>query len=93
MFLETALVYTYQVNVTGSLGASAEIVGIGNPANTIGTFNIGDQDASSESFAPNARWLFSPEIPTGMSSWGLAFSSPNLPIVALRSRLTAELRR
>ncbi len=76
-----ALVYTYQVNVTGSLGVSAEIVGISNPANTIGTFNIGDQDALSASFTPNARWLFSPEIPTGMSSWGLAFSSPMLPIV------------
>jgi hypothetical protein len=75
------LVYTYQVNVAGSLGVSAEIVGISNPANTIGTFDIGDQDASSVSFTPNARWLFSPEIPTGMSSWGLAFSSPQLPIV------------
>ncbi|MEX2169819.1 MAG: PEP-CTERM sorting domain-containing protein [Pirellulales bacterium] len=76
-----ALVYTYQVFVAGNLGVSAEIVGIGNPANTIGTFDIGDVDASSASFTPNARWLFSPEIATGMSSWGLAFSSPNLPIV------------
>ncbi len=79
-----ALVYTYQVVVTGSLGVSAEIVGISNPANTIGTFgplNAGDVDASSASFTPNARWLFSPEIPTGLSSFGLAFSSPNLPIV------------
>jgi hypothetical protein len=76
-----ALVYTYQVNVTGSLGVSAEIVGISNPANTIGTFDIGDQNANSASFTPNARWLFSPEIPTGMTSWGLAFSSPQLPIV------------
>ncbi len=75
------LVYTYQVNVTGSLGVSAEIVGIVNPANTIGTFDIGDQNASSASFTPNARWLFSPEIPTGMTSWGLAFSSPNTPII------------
>ena len=76
-----ALVYTYQVLVTGSLGVSAEIVGISNPANTIGTFDIGDQNASSASFTPNARWLFSPEIPTNLSSWGLAFSSPQLPIV------------
>lgn len=76
-----ALVYTYQVNVVGSLGVSTEIVGISNPANTIGTFDIGDQDASSASFNPNARWFFSPEIPTNMSSWGLAFSSPNLPVV------------
>lgn len=79
-----SLVYTYQVNVTGSLGVTAEIVGISNPANTIGTFgplNAGDVDASSASFTPNARWLFSPEIATGLSSYGLAFSSPNLPIV------------
>jgi hypothetical protein len=79
-----SLVYTYQVNVTGSLGVSAEIVGVSNPANTIGTFgplNAGDVNASSASFTPNARWLFSPEIPSGLSSFGLAFSSPNLPIV------------
>ncbi|MDM8009080.1 MAG: hypothetical protein QUV05_23310 [Phycisphaerae bacterium] len=75
------LVYTYQVSVTGSLGVSAEIVGVSNPANTIGTFDIGDVNASSASFTPNARWLFSPEIPTGMTSWGLAFSSLSLPIV------------
>ena len=75
-----ALVYTYQVNVTGTLGVSAQFVGVSNPANTIGTFDIGDQDASSESFTPNARWLFSPEVHTGKSSWGLAFSSPNKPI-------------
>lgn len=77
-----SLVYTYQVFVNGSLGVSAEVVGVTNPANTIGTFNIGDQDASSASFTPTtARWLFSPEIPTGMSSYGLAFSSPRRPIV------------
>ena len=76
-----ALVYTYQVNVTGPATASAEIIGVSNPANTIGTFNIGNQNASSASFTPNARWLFSPGVPTGMSSWGLAFSSPQLPIV------------
>lgn len=76
-----ALVYTYQVEVTGSLGVSGEVIGISNSANTIGTFNIGNVNASSSSFTPNATWLFSPEIPTGQSSWGLAFSSPNLPIV------------
>lgn len=75
------LVYTYQITVTGNLGVSAEIVGISNPANTIGAFDIGDDSPSSASFTPNARWLFSPEIPTGMTSWGLAFSSAYLPIV------------
>jgi hypothetical protein len=76
-----ALVYTYQVEATGPAGLSAEIIGVNNPANTIGTFDIGDQDASSASFTPNARWLFAPEIATGLTSWGLAFSSANLPIV------------
>ncbi len=76
-----ALVYTYQVFVTGNLGVSAEIIGVSNPANTIGSFDIGDVSPLSASFTPDARWLFSPEIPTGMSTWGLAFSSPNLPIV------------
>lgn len=75
------LVYTYQVFVAGNLGVSAEVVGVSNPANTIGTFDIGDIDATAASFTPNARWTFSPEIATGESSWGLAFSSPNLPIV------------
>lgn len=78
-----AMVYTYQVTVIGTLGVSAEVIGISDlaPANTIGTFDIGDQDASSASLTPNARWLFAPEIATGMTSWGLAFSSPNPPIV------------
>ncbi|QDV76187.1 hypothetical protein [Botrimarina mediterranea] len=76
-----AFVYAYQVEATGPEGLSAEIIGVNNPANTIGTFDIGDQDAASASFTPNARWLFAPEIATGLTSWGLAFSSPNLPIV------------
>ena len=67
------LVYTYQVEVVGNLGVSTEIVGVTNPANTIGTFDIGDVNASSASFTPNARWLFSPEVAMGESSWGLAF--------------------
>lgn len=76
-----ALVYTYQISVSGTRFVTAEIIGISNPANTIGTFDIGDVNASSASFTPNARWLFTPSIPTGGTSWGLAFSSPNLPIV------------
>ena len=75
-----ALVYTYQVNNTGTHFVSAEIVGIANPANTIGTFDIGDVDASSAALTPNAEWLFSPSIPTGQSSFGLAFSSPRAPM-------------
>jgi hypothetical protein len=75
-----ALVYAYQLNVAGTLNASAELVGIINPANTIGSFNIGGVAPSSASFTPNARWNFAGGIPTGSTSYGLAFSSPNLPI-------------
>jgi hypothetical protein len=75
-----SLVYTYQLNITGTLNASAHIVGISNPANTIGSFNIGGQSPSSASFTPNARWLFSGSIPSGSSSFGLAFSSPRQPM-------------
>lgn len=76
-----AFVYTYQVESTGPEGLSAEIIGVSNPAHTIGTFDIGDVNAASASFTPNARWLFAPEIATGTTSWGLAFSSPAQPIV------------
>jgi hypothetical protein len=83
-----ALVYTYQVNVNpGSLFVSSFTVGIDNAANTIGTFgplNTGDVDASSSSFdlSDNAEWFFTPgEIPDGVSSFGLAFSSPNIPMI------------
>lgn len=79
-----AVVYTYQLinsSDPGTDSISAQIVGIINAANTIGTFDIGDVDASSENFVGlNAVWLFNPEIPLGQSSWGLAFSSPNLPM-------------
>jgi hypothetical protein len=75
-----ALVYAYQLNVTGSLNASAELVGVINPANTIGSFNIGGVAPSSASFTPNARWNFAGGVPSGSTSYGLAFSSPNLPI-------------
>lgn len=82
------LVYAYQVFNTGIVFLSAEIVGIANPANTIGTFNdlnvAGDKDASDLGFdlSGNAFWQFDApnEIETGESSWGLAFSSPNTPM-------------
>jgi len=74
-----ALVYTYQLFVTGSLSSTDELVGIVNPANSIGSFNIGGVAPSSALFTPNARWSFAGGIPSGGSSYGLAFSSPNLP--------------
>lgn len=78
--LTDALVYTYQLFVTGTLNSSAELVGVINPANGIGSFNIGAVAPSSANFTPNARWNFAGGIPTGSSSYGLAFSSPNIPI-------------
>lgn len=76
-------VYTYQTNNTGSDNFSQLTVGITNPANTIGTFSIGDIDTSSALFdgSGNAEYQFlSPAIGTGQTSYGLAFSAPTLPI-------------
>jgi len=79
-----SVVYTYQLinsSDPGTDNLSAQIVGIINAANTIGTFDIGDVNASSSSFVGlNAQWLFNPEISLGETSWGLAFSSPNVPM-------------
>lgn len=81
------LVYTYQVNNTGLSLVSTEIVGIVNTAFTIGTFgplNAGDVDATAEFFdgGGNANWIFAPaSIPSGISSFGLAFSSPQVPMI------------
>ena len=79
-----AIVYTYQLengNNATTDSISAQIVGILNSANTIGTFDIGDVDASSANFVGlNAEWQFNPEIPAGQTSWGLAFSSPSEPM-------------
>jgi hypothetical protein len=78
-----AVVYTYQLINSANPGSdaiSAEIVGIASAANTIGTFDIGDVNASSASFiGSNAQWLFNPELGLGQTSWGLAFSSPHGP--------------
>jgi hypothetical protein len=80
-------VYTYQLINSVDAGTDAistEVIGIVNPANTIGTFDIGDVNASSAGFVGgNAQWLFNPELTLGMSSWGLAFSSPVGPMNGL----------
>jgi hypothetical protein len=74
-----SLVYTYQMFNTGSDFASAQIVGVTNPASAIGQFNIGDVTASGMSLSSGtAEWDF-PGILTGQSSYGLACSSPNAP--------------
>ena len=76
------LVYTYQLTSTGADTISVEVVGIANPANTIGSFDIGDVAPSVEVLNPtDATWAFTmPGIQTGETSWGLAFSSPKVPV-------------
>lgn len=78
-----AYVYTYQIinsSDPGTDSISADVVAPASPAHTIGTFDIGDVNASTAVFVgPTANWVFNPEIPAAMSSWGLAYSSPNLP--------------
>lgn len=90
-----ALVYTYQVKNTGAVAISAEIIGIVNDANTIGSFNIGEVQPTDQDFIPNAWWQFLTNkdgatgngvigiTPATDESWGLAFSSPNVPMPGL----------
>ena len=91
------LVYTYQVVNTGTSFVSAQLVGISNPANTIGTFNIGDVNAVNGTGpgefdgSGNADWQFSPSLATNQSSFGLAFSSPNVPHSGLGLTLNGGL--
>ncbi len=81
-----ALVYMYQVNNTGTFSLSAEIVGINNPANAIGQFlNTAGEIASSLfgfDTGGNAVWNFTnPFVGTNQSTYILAFSSPNVPML------------
>jgi hypothetical protein len=78
-----AYVYTYQVLNGGSDNFSSLAIGITNPSNTVGTFDIGAVDASQAAFdgSGNAEYqFFNPGIATGSDSWGLAFSSPFIPM-------------
>ncbi|MEX0613317.1 MAG: PEP-CTERM sorting domain-containing protein [Pirellulales bacterium] len=80
-------VYTYQIinsSDPGTDSISADVTAPVAPANTIGTFEVdpgmGEIDASTAVFVgPTANWVFNPEIPLGENSYGLAYSSPNLP--------------
>ena len=80
-------VYAYQIinsSEAGTDSISADVTAPVTPANTIGTFETvdggGEINASTAVLVgPTANWVFNPEIPPGALSWGLAFSSPNLP--------------
>jgi hypothetical protein len=76
-----ALVYAYQVFNTGTDVISGQLVGVVNDAQDIGQFDIGDVAASGMAFIPGAAsWEFTlPPILPGESSWGLSFSSGNIP--------------
>jgi hypothetical protein len=79
-----SLVYTYQLVVDGSLGITKFTVGLGNPANTIGSFDLGGQAPSVSQFdccPEGAQWVFGTPVAGGTTSWGLAYSSPNTPFV------------
>ena len=79
------LVYTYQLLVEGRSGITKFIVYLnGNPANHIGSFDLGGQAPSVSQFIccpEGAQWSFAlPGVAGGTTSWGLAFSSPNSPL-------------
>jgi hypothetical protein len=79
-------VYTYQLLVdTGSEDITKFLVELGGPANTIGKFDLGGQPPSMSAFDsyPYGQWSFRPALEDGTTSWGLAFSSPTLPIFLL----------
>jgi hypothetical protein len=76
-----ALVYCYQIKNEGLDTTTAEIIGIANPANTIGWFDDtpGDVAPSAAALTPNATWSFNPGIVADEWSEVLAFSSVKVP--------------
>jgi hypothetical protein len=90
-----ALVYAYQVNNAGTFAASLQIVGISNPANTIGQFEnaVGEIESSLLGFDldDNALWNFTaPLIGTNESSYILTFSSEKIPIMGTGVSVTVD---
>jgi hypothetical protein len=75
-----ALVYAYQVFSTGVDDIRTERVGVTNDAQDIGQFDIGDVAASAMFLGIDAaEWDFNSPSIESQSSWGLAFSSGNIP--------------
>jgi len=82
------VVYAYQLENTGDVNISAEIVGVSNPVTVphdIDSFeyNVGEQAPSSALFGPtSANWSFvdPDELDPGQTSQILVFSSPNIPM-------------
>ena len=80
-----AVVYAYQLENTGSVAISAEIVGVTNPASGIGSFEyaVGEQAPSSALFSSgNASWEFAGANALDEAEFSriLVFSSPNVPM-------------
>ena len=87
-----SLIYTYQlVPRLRGLDITGYNLEITHPANTIGTFGIGDQNASMKWFLPNAEWLFDVGVAGGQTSWGLAFASPQAPHFSDHRRSRREM--
>jgi hypothetical protein len=85
------LVYAYQVFNTGPATVNSETISASNPASGIGQFDIGDEDADVLVLGSGvADWDFVPAISPGESSWGLAFSSPNIPELVLASSTSGD---
>jgi len=78
------MVYLYQVNNDGTHSVSAEIVGISNPADTIGQFVNAPGEVAPDQMgfggSGTAFWNFLPFVLMGESSSILTFSSPNVPM-------------
>jgi len=70
------------VAAAGTVDVTALEVILAGAANTIGSFDIGDIAPTASAFVGgNAQWLFGSRLSDGESSWGLAFSTPDEPIV------------
>jgi hypothetical protein len=84
-------VYAYQAAVEGSAALSSFFVTLHNPANNIGTFSgdvgwglVDGVGTNFEQILPfnQAEWYWVDGIPTDSRSIGLAFSSPNPPMLS-----------
>jgi hypothetical protein len=78
-------VYAYQAFVTGQAPLSSLSIDLLNDASNIGTFTgngVSGTPSSLDFLIPynTANWLFD-GVPTGGSSVGLVYSSPNIPML------------
>lgn len=86
------LVYAYQVinnDPPSTVDVTTQIILPADPAGNIGSFNIGDVAPGASTFiGTQATWFFFSAITPGQTSYGLAFSSPNAPVLDFSGSLT-----